>query len=411
MTSNTTTTMPRARNTAPKLAGIDGLRGVAALAVLVYHVQRGLNPSSRDNVFFHDLTYLSHGVTLFFVLSGFLLYRPFAGALLGRMPHPYLRRYFVSRFLRIFPAYLVVLWATSIALRTAFLPRNNNGAAQQTGALSWPDLLLASTLAQGATPRSIRSGLEVAWTLGVELSFYILLPAAVWLAAIIGRRCRGRLTTALIPPCLFLALGLTGKLWLQITQMGLTGSERVNLEWGANWGAVAARSILIHADLFAYGMLAALALHLAHAHAPRFFDRPMIRVSLQAIVLAVTAGLVIGLITGPFTSSVVAIAAAALLLLTATASGQSRLYGITNAPILRWCGIVSFSVYLWHLPVIRWLHNRGWVFPDTYWGLLTNIALILSLTLLLAAATYYAIEAPALRMKDRHRDTRWPRHA
>jgi len=406
MTSNTSTTMPRLGRTAPKLAGIDGLRGVAALAVLVYHVQHGLNPSSRDNVAFHDLTYLSHGVTLFFVLSGFLLYRPFAAALLGQLPPPALRRYVVNRFLRIFPAYLVVLWATSIALGTAFLPRDTNGAAPQIGALSWPDLLMASTLTQSAMPRSIRSGLEVAWTLGVELSFYILLPAAAAVAAIIARRCRGRWLAALIAPALFLALGFTGKIWLLFAQAPLSGSQRMNLEWGANWGAVAARSILVHGDLFAYGMLAALALHLAHAQRPRLFDSPAIRGTMLVVVLSVAAGLVAGFITGPFTPSVVAMAATALLLLTVTAPNPSWLHSITNAPALRWCGIVSFSVYLWHVPVIRWLHARGWVFPDTDWGLLANIALILALTLLLAAGTYYAVEAPALRMKKRYHGAR-----
>src|ERR671914_1995010 len=91
---------------ASRLAGIEGVRGLAALSVVIYHVWR----FTQDGVPFSPLLqYFWLGVTAFFVLSGFLLYRPFAAATLAARPRPSLVRYARSRFLRIVPAYYVGL--------------------------------------------------------------------------------------------------------------------------------------------------------------------------------------------------------------------------------------------------------------------------------------------------------------
>ncbi|OUD84455.1 Acyltransferase family protein [Clavibacter michiganensis subsp. michiganensis] len=63
------------------LPGIEGLRGVAAVAVLLYHVQRQLARPTTDVPLVGEVAFFSHGVTLFFVLSGFLLFLPFARGL------------------------------------------------------------------------------------------------------------------------------------------------------------------------------------------------------------------------------------------------------------------------------------------------------------------------------------------
>jgi peptidoglycan/LPS O-acetylase OafA/YrhL len=68
---------------------------------------------------------------------------------------------------------------------------------------------------------------------------------------------------------------------------------------------------------------------------------------------------------------------------------------------LRNIGIVSFSIYLWHLPLIWMLNHEGLHFPasvEGYWG---NVAIVLSLTLILSTATYHLIERQALKFKLR----------
>ncbi len=71
MTGTPTSAPARVRTVLP---GIEGLRGVAAVAVLLYHVQRQLARPTTDVPLVGEVAFFSHGVTLFFVLSGFLLF-------------------------------------------------------------------------------------------------------------------------------------------------------------------------------------------------------------------------------------------------------------------------------------------------------------------------------------------------
>jgi hypothetical protein len=71
-----------------RLIGIEGLRGTAALSVLFHHVGQHLTNSGRTGLLGHATVLATHGLTLFFALSGFLLVRPFAAAILAgdRLP-------------------------------------------------------------------------------------------------------------------------------------------------------------------------------------------------------------------------------------------------------------------------------------------------------------------------------------
>src|SRR4029453_8643404 len=88
--------------------GLDGMRALAALGVLVCHValQVGFSPHNR---FGHYFARLDVGVAVFFVLSGFLLYRPFVARRMDGRPRPSPRDYLRNRFLRIFPGYWLAL--------------------------------------------------------------------------------------------------------------------------------------------------------------------------------------------------------------------------------------------------------------------------------------------------------------
>ena len=97
-----------------RIPGIEGARGMAAFGVVVYHVER----FQKSSVGWFDpvASHLWLGVTLFFVLSGFLLYRPFAAWSINGAPWPGLRRYAQARILRIVPAYWVVLTVLAFTL-------------------------------------------------------------------------------------------------------------------------------------------------------------------------------------------------------------------------------------------------------------------------------------------------------
>src|SRR5947208_12435707 len=102
---------------------LDGLRGVAALSVLVFHVWDYARPVPHavlDSPADYALNEGRLGLILFFVLSGFLLYRPWVRAVLRGTPNPQLGRYLICRAARIAPAYylavlgsVVLLWGAS----------------------------------------------------------------------------------------------------------------------------------------------------------------------------------------------------------------------------------------------------------------------------------------------------------
>ena len=152
----------------PRFPAIDGLRAVAACAVLVTHTAfiSGFN----GHGFLGQLTArLDSGVALFFVISGFLLYRPFVAARFQGRRGPGIRRYARRRILRIVPAYWLAITVLAI----------------------WPGLALVHThlwwvyygFLQDLQPEWVTGGITAAWSLCVEVQFYILLPLyalALW---------------------------------------------------------------------------------------------------------------------------------------------------------------------------------------------------------------------------------------
>src|SRR5689334_6379871 len=96
----------------------DGLRAIAALAVAMTHAAFASGFNIRNNGLGPFLARLDIGVAIFFVISGFLLYRPFVLARLRTVPSPEPVAYFQRRFLRIFPGFWFVL--TVVLLVPAF---------------------------------------------------------------------------------------------------------------------------------------------------------------------------------------------------------------------------------------------------------------------------------------------------
>src|SRR5439155_14852002 len=145
---------------------------------------------------------LQSGVTLFFVLSGFLLYRPFAQAALNGTARPSIRRYLRNRALRILPAYWTVLLVSVGAGATVVAATESGNLVGRLG----PGQLSASLLlVQSYRPSTIFTGLQPAWSLCVEAAFYVLLPLAALAASARRRR------SVWLPPALLLAGGLVSK--------------------------------------------------------------------------------------------------------------------------------------------------------------------------------------------------------
>ena len=147
---------------------IDGLRALAAIAVLLTHaaIYSGLAAAGGDTG--RVAQRLEVGVAVFFVISGFVLYRPFLLARLDGRELPRVGRYAGRRALRIVPAYWLALTVAAVALS---LP----------GVFSLSGIVTYYGFGQIYATDTFTGGLVQAWTLCVEVTFYAFLPLWAWL--------------------------------------------------------------------------------------------------------------------------------------------------------------------------------------------------------------------------------------
>jgi len=142
-----------------RIQTIEGLRGLAALVVVFDHTvddDWGLGAWSAQN----------HGVTVFAILSGFLLFRPFLRARLDRRPAPGPGTFLRARAVRIYPGYWGALLFGALAVGLH--------------AMGPGDLVPVLTLTQTLGTDTPFEGLAPAWSLSMFMSFFLLLPLWSW---------------------------------------------------------------------------------------------------------------------------------------------------------------------------------------------------------------------------------------
>lgn len=399
---------------ATRLEGIDGLRALAACSILVYHVWLYSQPSGQ-RVDFGPMTrfvfpHLPLGVTLFFTLSAFLLYRPIVAAIVDGRHRPRVRTYLLNRGLRIMPAYLVVLVVVAVVLPAAML-RTGPTTLELGRMVGDPALLLrGAALAQNYAPESLLTGITPAWSLAVEAVFYLVLPLLGGLAAAVAaaRRVdgRNRLLAALIPAVVLLAVGLSGKA-VAASWIVSTGSPSAG--WDGDWHSVIVRSFWGQADLFTFGIVLAVVhvgLERKLIALPRWWRRPV-----SAGVLGAAAAIAVLADRGLWSAGknpyelTGALGCALLLALVVLHPAEARarpgpLVRVLTTRAVVVVGLCSYSIFLWHEPLVRLLRSQGWTFPGQK-GWLINLIVVVVITTVAAAATYRWVEQPALRRKRR----------
>jgi peptidoglycan/LPS O-acetylase OafA/YrhL len=387
-----------------RLRGIEGLRALAALSVMLGHFNLHLVPSEIVSpIMQHVLNAAGEGLTLFFVLSGFLLFGPFMTAAARGAPFS-ISQYFLNRFLRIYPAYVVIFAIVALALGLAYTQTVSAGdigvdnVAGTVGRMTSPGPFIANLfLVHTLMPSTIKTGLGVSWSLTAEVCFYLLLPLLAVLAATLSRRF-GLNSSAVIVSLGMVAVGLTCRI-AGDAQLHGDASAQFYQQWGGNWLAVYLRSIWCQADFFGVGMLAVI-LYRYSATITKTATRARFR---QCLYGAAIIGLGLTRLEREFGFAV--FFASLLLIVTTETSAlrPHRLVSLLEWPPIRWIGVISYSFYLWHLPVIwgvyKWhLHER---FPHTFGAIALSYVLVLAITSGLATATYLAIERPALLLKVR----------
>ena len=386
-----------------RLAGIEGLRAAAALSVLAYHV--GLMSSDKVHagpIGQIILPLLGQGLPLFFVLSGFLLFRPFAVSILQGRELPSFRRYARNRVLRIYPAYLVIFCVTSFIMGCVYLVGSTHGfGSDNIGRITDPAKFIANALLLHMfIPQFVMSGLPVAWSLTAEITFYVAVPIMALVAAVLVRRGVPKMLALTTAPTVLIAIGLGTSFWGHVAAENLDHGQLIDFAFGQTWTAVLLRSFLGQADLFGYGIAAALVVVVLD-------DIGVKNVPGRAkLLLLIAAGvsLLIGAAgTMPYLSNFAGVASALLLLAVVLPSsrddGANRLAALLEWTPIRFVGLISYSIYLWHLPIIFWLMMRQLTVGSSALALAFNVVLVLGVVLPLSALTYFAVERPAMMLK------------
>jgi peptidoglycan/LPS O-acetylase OafA/YrhL len=389
-------------STTPRLQGIEGLRAIAAGSIVLVHVWAFSYPDGEvlaAGTHLGDaLSTLSVGVTLFFTLSAFLLYRPFAASI-ARASRPLsTRAYFRNRALRIAPAYWVILFLSALLVGYVYLPEDGG-----VGRLTDPVALFEATfLLQNYRPSTMNVGIGPAWSLAVELVFYFALPLLVFGAARLARRAkdrRGRVLALLAPPLFLLVLGLTGKF-----VAGTVLPAPPTAGYNNDWHSVVERSFWAQADLFSFGMVAAVL----------YVELVDNRLRLPKRWRAIAAGLGLlifipcawtmnmgehsYLLQNTGQALALALIFAAIVFPDPAAPRPLRAIRLLEWPGLVAVGVASYSVFLWHMPLIDWLADHG-LTAAGWGGLLLNTLIVAVVVGVFSALTYHFVEKPALRRK------------
>src|SRR4051812_14684366 len=318
-----------------RLLGVEGVRGIAASSILVYHVWLYSAPDGGSiaagpatKVFANLLA----GVTLFFVLSGFLLYRPYVAAAIRNRPTPSLSGFLRNRALRIIPAY----WAILLFVAVVF----------EHSLLSHPTQLAANAfLLQNYVPSYIfGAGIVPAWSLAIEVVFYLSVPI-LGLAAIRAAGRTNRVWAAFVPVGAAAAIGFASK------------AAQHSFGLGDVWGL----TFLAHADWFSAGMALAVLRVLwedGRLSLPRFWRTSCV---VGAVILA-AAGVQLhdnGRLNGLDYQSPIAWACALLLATVVLAPPTATTVRVLTLKPFVAVGLASYSLFLWHDPILRGLREWG----------------------------------------------------
>lgn len=362
-----------------RLPALDALRAIGAAAVVGTHV--GFATGITGATAWGDLlARLDVGVAIFFVLSGFLLFRPFAYAMARGARRPSVRRYLWRRALRILPAY----WLT-VLVCLAVLPDNAD--------VSRADWLRFATLTQIYAPGHLHEALGHTWSLATEAVFYLLLPLAA--LAALGRAWRPARTVAVLAAG---GVAITGG-WLAAMAAGLLdmGLHTMWLPAFAIWFAAGMAMATMHTAL-ATGTAPARWRFLAEAG----------RAPLTCWVLAAGLFVIAGTpMTGPrdlteptpgqFGTKVVLFTAIAVAVVLPPAfAGGGPLRAALSHPVARWLGTVSYGLFLWH-PFVLTLLNPDMRSANRA-GFARTYLLTVAGALVLAAVSWYALEQPVQRL-------------
>jgi peptidoglycan/LPS O-acetylase OafA/YrhL len=343
---------------------LEGLRGVAILAVVLYHCHLRL----VGTWVYGPVLWGWAGVNLFFALSGFLITSILLEA--RERPH-YFRNFYARRALRIWPVYFLLL-IVCYSVPDWFL---GDTLAHQA---KWPILLAYALFVQNLRHTPLPGTLGPTWSLAIEEQYYL-----VW--APVVRYCRGRLNWLL--PVILVAM--------------IVASPVFRLSH-AHW--LNTTHTLIHLEGIALGSLLSFCMY--HARISR---RVWVWIGVAAAVLGfVAVGTIFGGTAFLDTGLALGFAGVVLLAIAGTGARNPVAYLLRRGP-LAFYGRISYGLYMTHILVFVYFGNFDARLDDKYHvgvaGNLMIVGLRLVASTVVATILWYGFESQVLKLKRYFKST------
>jgi len=401
MSATTLDVTQRVQHRKVRVGTLDGIRGLCALTVLVTHVAfativlssaAGEPPQGIWSIIAAGQV---GAVGPFFILSGLLLYRPFAKAALGSAARPAMVPFFMKRAARLLPAfYLVTVFCLAVL---------------NYDAIDGPWDVLRPFLLAGVYDPHFYAGLDVAWTVPAEAQYYLALPIMAWLMHRLangvddpGRKARRMLIVPVVmmgmevawtayiharyetwtpqffypfSVCALFAAGMVLALWSVLAEVAPTREPRLF--------GVARR----HPNLFWLGALVAWGVNCAQPLAiPGTADwLPSDAAVIREVLMFLFSICVMIPVVVP------------------RAPSATMVRVLTNWP-MRYLGRISYGLYVWHFAVMYVVFGSGSIFGQTVpvhallgkYGFWELVVPVLVGTIAVASVSFWLIERPIL---------------
>lgn len=366
------------------LPGIEALRGIAAGMVVLHH---SWSLSTQPHFPGYEIIegFGSLGVNLFFLLSGFLLADQFWRPKEKRS----LRGFWIRRFFRIAPAYYVTVGVLFLFFAEHSLLFSAQGVKQIVANATFMQYMFPST----SSSLNVDGAL---WTLTAEFLLYLTLPAM----ALLFIRAPWPTFIGLV------GIGVGWRLWVALGGDGLRefyfGPPGTGPDPGIQ-SLFLSRQFLGIVPIFALGIALKYLVTRGHldrlrAHLPRYFSVPLVVISmvpaLAMLMFVERASDYRHWIWFTGFDYVVALLLVPVLLIAAQPGNPSPGFLGKGAT---WLGDRSYSLYIWHFPIILSVYGRGpLVYPPDVTHPWAKLALIAVLSLTAAHISYVTLERPGV---------------
>lgn len=346
------------------ITGLDGIRAIAVIMVLAYHLKLALFKSG----------FL--GVTVFFVLSGYLI----TGILISEVEEEGtidLKNFWLRRIRRLVPAVMsmavVIIFVSTVVNRVIFTKGCKDFLASVLGFNNWWQIFNKVSYFEAA---GVPSPFTHCWSLAIETQFYLIYPLILLgIYKLAKSRGEGRAKRGLLFAGVTLLLALISVILMIVLFDPQQDASRVY--YGTDTRAFSLLFGALLAILWDYRMV------------PRRLSASvnMVLGSVSFAVLLVMTIAINGSSNfwyrgGQFVGTILTV-----LVIYAVSGRKTLLSRLLSHPVLKWIGDRSYSIYLWHYPIIL-LISKG--IKASWW--ITLIELVLSVVL--AELSYRFIETP-----------------